>query len=165
MGVNPYTDPTTGQWVGEHETRDPDGEISRRTEWFDSEEEARRFARTGELSPLTSVRGDERSTGVATIWKIEGRELERLRTALLTARTLRIAVDEGQLKTKINEDGWSVGMQPNDGVRVPPDRCQHVGQHHSGDLVEVWHGTPTPALLCGFHAQAPIDFTKVRKEG
>lgn len=43
-------DPTTGQWVGEHETRRSDGEVNRRTEWFGTEAEARRFARTGELA-------------------------------------------------------------------------------------------------------------------
>lgn len=51
--MRPYIDPTTGEWVGEHETR-VDDEITRQTEWFDTESEARRFARTG--------RRDERAT-------------------------------------------------------------------------------------------------------
>lgn len=41
-----YMDPTTNEWVGEYETRDGD-EISRQTEWFATESEARRFTRTG----------------------------------------------------------------------------------------------------------------------
>ena len=36
---------TTGQWVGERETRGADGEITRETEWFDTEPEARSFSR------------------------------------------------------------------------------------------------------------------------
>lgn len=52
MTFKPYTDPTNGQWVGEHETRTVDGDVSRRTEWFTTEQEARQFARTGRaLSP------------------------------------------------------------------------------------------------------------------
>lgn len=39
--------------------------------------------------------------------------------------------------------------------------CQYSGRHHSDDLIEVFHGRENPAVLCGFHAQAPIDFTKV----
>jgi hypothetical protein len=42
-----YPDPSTGEWVGEHETRDAEGQVHRRTEWFTTEAEARRFARTG----------------------------------------------------------------------------------------------------------------------
>jgi hypothetical protein len=45
--MKPYTDPTTGEWVGEYETRNAVGEVSRQTEWFDSEAAARRFGRTG----------------------------------------------------------------------------------------------------------------------
>lgn len=44
--AKPYIDPTNGQWVGERETRAADGEISRETEWFDSEAEARQFGRS-----------------------------------------------------------------------------------------------------------------------
>jgi hypothetical protein len=43
----PYTDPTTGEWIGEHETSLPGGGVSRQTEWFAAEQEARDFARTG----------------------------------------------------------------------------------------------------------------------
>ncbi|SEC77537.1 Uncharacterised protein (plasmid) [Tsukamurella tyrosinosolvens] len=43
----PYIDPATGEWVGEHETRDAEGEVHRRTEWFESEQQAADFARTG----------------------------------------------------------------------------------------------------------------------
>jgi hypothetical protein len=46
--TKPYIDPTTGQWVGERETRSADGEITRETEWFDTEAEARQFSRTAE---------------------------------------------------------------------------------------------------------------------
>lgn len=44
-----YTDPTTGQFVGEHTTPDADnpGEVRRETEWFDSEDDAKRFERIG----------------------------------------------------------------------------------------------------------------------
>ncbi|MFI9629266.1 hypothetical protein [Streptomyces sp. NPDC052042] len=45
--TQPYADHTTGEWVGEHETREWGGEIRRRTEWFDTEAEARSFSRTG----------------------------------------------------------------------------------------------------------------------
>lgn len=44
-----YTDPTTGEYVGEFERpclMDA-GEIHRDTEWFATESEARRFSRTG----------------------------------------------------------------------------------------------------------------------
>lgn len=50
--MNPYADPTTGEWIGEHETRVVD-QITRQTEWFATEAEARRFARTGKVSPPT----------------------------------------------------------------------------------------------------------------
>jgi hypothetical protein len=47
MTVKPYMDPTTGEWVGEHETPLPEGDVSRQTEWFATEQEARHFARRG----------------------------------------------------------------------------------------------------------------------
>ena len=43
-----YTDPTTGEWVGEYEIRDSDGEITRLTEWLSTEEQALRFEQKGE---------------------------------------------------------------------------------------------------------------------
>lgn len=43
-----YQDPTTGEFVGEFETRDAEGNVSRRTEWFDTQADADRFSRTGE---------------------------------------------------------------------------------------------------------------------
>lgn len=43
-----YFDQQNEQWVGEFETRAPNGDLRRETEWFDSEGEAKRFARTGE---------------------------------------------------------------------------------------------------------------------
>lgn len=46
-----YTDPATGQWVGEYATRDDIGEVHRRTEWFATEGEARHFERTGQQHP------------------------------------------------------------------------------------------------------------------
>lgn len=45
----PYTDPTTGEWVGEYETRSPEGEVTRRTEWFPTKEQAVDFSRTGKV--------------------------------------------------------------------------------------------------------------------
>lgn len=44
-----YTDLTTGEFVGEFEYREPEApKITRRkTEWFATAEEARRFSRTG----------------------------------------------------------------------------------------------------------------------
>lgn len=44
-----YTDPTTGEYVGEFEYRDADDPtlVRRDTEWFATQEEARRFSRTG----------------------------------------------------------------------------------------------------------------------
>lgn len=49
--MKPYIDPTNGQWVGERETRSADGEVSRETEWFDTEAEARQFSRTPAATP------------------------------------------------------------------------------------------------------------------
>lgn len=34
-----------------------------------------------------------------------------------------------------------------------PDELRGVKMHHSGDIVEVWHGLETPAIGCGFHAE------------
>ena len=31
--------------------------------------------------------------------------------------------------------------------------CTYVATHHSDDTVTVYHGTPEPTILCGFHAQ------------
>lgn len=45
MGV--MTDPTTGEYVADHETRDSDGEVSRTTEWFATREEAERYSTEG----------------------------------------------------------------------------------------------------------------------
>lgn len=49
MGFNPYTDPTTGEYVGEYEYRDQDDPtVTRRyTGWFSTDREAREFSRTG----------------------------------------------------------------------------------------------------------------------
>lgn len=44
-----HTDPTTGEFIGEFEERDGEGNVTRRTEWFATEAEAKRFARTGEM--------------------------------------------------------------------------------------------------------------------
>lgn len=54
--TRPYTDPTTGEWVGEHETRVGD-QITRQTEWFSTESEARRFARTDTREITTAPDG------------------------------------------------------------------------------------------------------------
>lgn len=40
-------DPTTGEWVGEYETRDAEGEVTRVIEWFATKAEADRFERVG----------------------------------------------------------------------------------------------------------------------
>ena len=48
-----YTDITTGQWIGEHETRNAEGEVSRQTEWFDVKADALHFERHG--STVTRV--------------------------------------------------------------------------------------------------------------
>jgi hypothetical protein len=41
-----YTDPTSGEYVGEFETVE-DGEVTRHTEWFDELSDARYFSKTG----------------------------------------------------------------------------------------------------------------------
>lgn len=41
--------------------------------------------------------------------------------------------------------------------------CQYEGDHHSENLLRVFHGREQPAILCGYHAQEPIDFTKVKE--
>lgn len=42
--------------------------------------------------------------------------------------------------------------------------CQYAdGTAHSADKISVYHGTAVPAILCGKHAQGPIDWTKVVK--
>lgn len=41
---NVYPDPNTGEWIGERETVLPDGEVTRETEWFQSEIHAKMFA-------------------------------------------------------------------------------------------------------------------------
>jgi len=48
MGFKPYTDPTTGEYVGEYEYRDPDDPVTvrRYTGWFATDQEAREFSRT-----------------------------------------------------------------------------------------------------------------------
>lgn len=47
-----YTDPTTGEYVGEHEYRDADDpvEVRRDTEWFATQEAAQRFSQTGQTA-------------------------------------------------------------------------------------------------------------------
>lgn len=49
MGADPYTDPTTGEYVGEYEYRDAGdpAQVRRYTGWFSTEGEAREFSRTG----------------------------------------------------------------------------------------------------------------------
>lgn len=41
----PYADPTTGKWIGERETRGPEGEVTRQTQWFATESLANDFAK------------------------------------------------------------------------------------------------------------------------
>lgn len=43
-----YFDHAIGEWVGEYETRNSEGEVSRSTEWFTSKACAIQFAETGE---------------------------------------------------------------------------------------------------------------------
>lgn len=46
--TSPYQDPTTGEWVGEHVTRDAEGNVRRDTKWFAAWADAEYFARTGQ---------------------------------------------------------------------------------------------------------------------
>lgn len=36
---------------------------------------------------------------------------------------------------------------------LPPARCILADCERTDDLTTVWHGTPTPAVACGFHAR------------
>ena len=36
--------------------------------------------------------------------------------------------------------------------------CQAAGTNHSGDIIEVWHGSPEPLYLCGFHEDLGTHF-------
>lgn len=49
MGADPYTDPTTGEYVGEYERPCllSAGEIHRDTGWFATRGEAQQFSRSG----------------------------------------------------------------------------------------------------------------------
>lgn len=31
-------------------------------------------------------------------------------------------------------------------------KCEHPGDNHSDDVIELWHGAETPAYGCGYHA-------------
>jgi hypothetical protein len=42
-----YIDQYTHEWIGEHRTRDADGTVHRRTEWFNTKTEAQAFSSTG----------------------------------------------------------------------------------------------------------------------
>lgn len=57
-----YTDPTTGEHVGEYEYRDADDpvQVRRDTEWFATAEEARRFSRIGHPAISTPTNGEKR---------------------------------------------------------------------------------------------------------
>jgi len=35
----------------------------------------------------------------------------------------------------------------------PAPECEATGGHHSDDMVLVYHGSTTPSVLCGKHAQ------------
>jgi len=54
--ANVYIDPRTGEWVGEYEYRNADGETHRETEWFASQHDAREFARKGRAAIVAIVR-------------------------------------------------------------------------------------------------------------
>jgi len=54
--MRPYRDPTTGEYVAEHETRETDGTVRRTTEWFTSEDAARAYARR-DAGPILAARG------------------------------------------------------------------------------------------------------------
>ncbi len=58
MPNNPYTDPTTGEIVGEHERTNAEGEVSRQTEWFATEDEAKHFIKTGQFLPIYLTHGE-----------------------------------------------------------------------------------------------------------
>ena len=47
MRTKPHFDTYHEQWVGEYETKNEEGEISRETRWFDDIEDADRFSRKG----------------------------------------------------------------------------------------------------------------------
>ena len=51
--MRPYRDPTTGEYVAEHETRETDGTVRRTTEWFESENAARAYVRDGKIDTLS----------------------------------------------------------------------------------------------------------------
>lgn len=76
MAAKPYTDPTTGEWVGEYETSQPDGTVSRRTEWFATEQEAREFARTGARceEPRTCRKCGSVIAFIGGAWVVQDRE-------------------------------------------------------------------------------------------
>ncbi len=58
----PYFDHTHNQWVGVYETRNDEGEVSRRTEWFDDISQALDFGKTGQM-PFVEV-GEMQPDGV-----------------------------------------------------------------------------------------------------
>lgn len=41
--------------------------------------------------------------------------------------------------------------------------CRIMGDNHSEDMHEIWHGHTSPARLCGHHASQRPDLGQVRR--
>lgn len=54
-----HLDPTTGEWVGDHATMTPDGEVTREVDWFATKPEALAFSRTGKRTAVPATLSSE----------------------------------------------------------------------------------------------------------
>lgn len=87
----PYADPTTGEFVAEFATVDAEANVTRRTEWFAREADARHFEKTGEIpKPLvgTSISG--------TVKHLVVKAEDGKRVAKCNPRSRLFDIDRGQ---------------------------------------------------------------------
>lgn len=86
---NAYIDQYTHEWIGEHKTREQGGTVRRRTEWFDTKDEAQAFSRTGHT--------DAQRTRDHIRFKVSCRELD----PAIGEEMLRLSAEEPELDYRV----------------------------------------------------------------
>lgn len=84
-----YLDQCTHEGIGEHATTEPDGTVRRRTEWFDTKDEAQVFSQTGHT--------DAQRTQDHIRFKVSCRELD----PAIGEEMLRLSAEEPELDYRL----------------------------------------------------------------
>ncbi len=108
MASKPYTDPSTGEFVGEHEWTGPEGEVHRNTGWFATEAEAKHFIKTGKRPAIYLTHAE----AVRLISAARRSQVLELPWGSTDPRGLRLPDVPGNLWARNLVRHWRMGINP-----------------------------------------------------